>query len=126
VRWTPEQLVEYLNKRVAHKTEETHEPDIGPESVLQGKIEIWANDHGYPILSFRQSKKAKGFLPPGWPDITLVLKSRVLFLELKSKTGRLSEDQEKLKIMFLYLKANWHEVRSYKHFIEIVQEGETQ
>ena len=42
--------------------------DDGEESILQGKIIDWADRHGYPVLCFRQSKKAKGFLVPGWPD----------------------------------------------------------
>lgn len=39
-----------------------------PESVLQGKIVRWAKDHGYPCQCFRQSRKARGFLVPGWFD----------------------------------------------------------
>ena len=44
------------------------EPDPGPESVLQGKIMKYCKESGFPCLCFRQSKKAKGFLVPGWPD----------------------------------------------------------
>jgi len=43
-------------------------PDPGPESVLQSKIMKYCKDNGFPCLCFRPSKKAKGFLVPGWPD----------------------------------------------------------
>ena len=122
MRWTPDQYAAYLAKAGTPK-DSKDTPDPGPESVLQGKILKWAKDHGYPCLSFRQSKKAQGFIVPGWPDITLVLPSRVIFLELKNKTGRLSEEQEQFKIMFLHLKAGWFEVRSFKRFLEIVKGG---
>lgn len=38
------------------------------ESVLQGKIVRWAKEYGYPCQCFRQSKRVKGILVPGWPD----------------------------------------------------------
>ena len=42
-------------------------------------------------------------------------------MELKDKTGRLSDEQTQLKLMFLYLKAEWYEVKSFKRFLEITQ-----
>jgi len=42
--------------------------DSGKESVLRRKISKWALGEGIPCQCFRQSKKAKGFLVPGWPD----------------------------------------------------------
>ncbi len=95
-------------------------PDPGPESELSNKIRKWADDHGYPCQCFRQSPKARGFLVPGWPDVTLILQGRVLFLELKAEHGRLSTEQQMLKLQFLHLKAEWYEVRSFKRFLEVV------
>ena len=93
------------------------------ESVLQGKITQWAKDHGYPCLSFRQSKKAHGFLLPGYPDITLALpKGRVVFLELKTKKGYLSKAQKEIRQQLTYLGHEYHVVRTWKKFIEIVEE----
>ncbi|RLB94063.1 MAG: hypothetical protein DRH26_02235 [Deltaproteobacteria bacterium] len=42
--------------------------DEGPESLLQGKIVKYCQEHGLPCQCFRQSRKARGFLVPGWPD----------------------------------------------------------
>ena len=101
----------------------TPEADEGPESKLQAKIVAWAREWGHPCLSFRQSRQAKGFITPGWPDITLLLKGEILFIELKSKSGRLSQEQKDMAIMFQHLGFDINEVRSYKRFLEIVQGG---
>jgi hypothetical protein len=98
--------------------------DPGPESDLQGKIQQWARSHGHPCLSFRMAKNAKGFLPPGWPDITLILPQRVLFIELKSKRGRLTPEQKNTKIKFLNHGHEIYEVRSFKRFLEIINHRE--
>ncbi|MDD5095835.1 MAG: hypothetical protein PHV74_15900 [Dehalococcoidia bacterium] len=39
-----------------------------PESKLQRDIMSWAKRKGYPCQCFRQSKRVKGILVPGWPD----------------------------------------------------------
>jgi predicted Holliday junction resolvase-like endonuclease len=58
---------------------------------------------------------------PGWPDITLCLpEGRVLFLELKTGKGRMSEDQKQIARSMLFFKHEWHVVRSFKRFLEIV------
>lgn len=44
------------------------ESDTGPESRLQGKIMSYCKENGFPCQCFRKSKKARGFLVPGWPD----------------------------------------------------------
>jgi len=68
MRWTKEQLQEYMMSLQLNMNPKDDTPDPGPESKLQAKIAKWAKDHGYPCQCFRQSKKAKGFLVPGWPD----------------------------------------------------------
>lgn len=100
----------------------THdEPDEGLESALQGKIQKWAKDNGYPILSLHKSKKAKGFIAPGWPDIVLILKNRAVFIELKSATGSLRKDQKEMRLRFYYLGHEIYQVRSFKAFLEIME-----
>lgn len=94
-----------------------------PESVLQGKIVRWAKEHGYPIQSNRQTRNARGLLTPGWPDVCLILRGRVVFIELKSGKGRLSEEQKQLRIQFMYLGHEIYECRSWKRFEEIVRNG---
>lgn len=116
-------MEEYLTKHFNELTYPTHNdfmPDPGPESILQGKIEAWAKTWGKPILSFRQSKAAKRLLPAGWPDVTLILPGRVLFMELKSGKGRLSQEQKHTQLQFMVLGHQIHEVRSFVGFIRLV------
>ena len=127
MRMTQEKVDEYMLKSSAWRRgdpaverPELHVADKGPESELAGKIQRWAKEHGYPCQCFRQSTKARGFLVPGWPDVNLILPNRVVFMELKAKKGRLSNDQQMLKLQFLHLKAEWYEVRSFKRFLEVV------
>jgi len=140
MRWTQEQYEDYIirsrlnNKaQVERRLDEnpgsfflssgTPDPEPPaspePESVLQGKIQRWAKEKGYPIQSNRQTKKAKGLLTPGWPDICLILYNRVVFIELKSAKGYLRKEQKDLRIQFLHLGHEIHEVRTFKRFLEI-------
>ena len=99
-----------------------YEPDEGPESSLSKKIRAYGKDHGYPTQVNRQSKKAKGFAEPGWPDVVMALPGgRTVYLELKCDKGRLSGDQIRHKLMFMQLGHEWHEVRSYRQFLDIVE-----
>jgi len=115
-----------FNKRVKPYHPETMDtPDEGPESDLQNKIVAWAKNKGYPCLSLRQSKNAKTMLTPGWPDVVLALPAkRVVFIELKSKKGRLSAEQKNMKIMFLYLQQEWYEIRSFSKFLEVIEKAQ--
>ena len=42
--------------------------DPGGESVLMGRIMKYCKQEGFPAQCFRPSRKAIGFLTPGWPD----------------------------------------------------------
>jgi hypothetical protein len=117
MRWTPEELADYMNKHNAPAwvvPKWAMPDDEGKESVLAGKIQQWARDKGYPCQSNRQTKRAKGLLTPGWPDVTLILSGRVLFLELKVKGGRMSEEQKQLALQFSILGTPIHRVTSFK------------
>ena len=124
-RWTEAEYTDWQGRRwqrAGNINSFAEVPDEGPESKLAGKISAWARKHGYPILNFRQSKKAAGFIPVGFPDVTLVLPNRVVFIELKSASGRLRNEQHAIAIQFSHLGNAIHVVRSYKRFLEIVNE----
>ena len=93
-----------------------------PESTLSKDVRKWAAAQGYPALVCRQSIKARGFLTPGWPDVTLILPKRIVFLELKSKTGGLRENQKLIAQQILTLGHEWHKIKTWKEFEEIVRE----
>lgn len=123
MRWTEDQLQDHLAQFETHKTQDNHDADDGPEKILQRKIVKWAENHGYPCLSFSQSKKAKGFLRPGWPDITLIMKRRAIFIELKAAKGYLREEQKRTIIQIKALGHEAYVIKSFKKFLEIVKDN---
>ena len=120
-RWTQEEVDEHMAKFGAFDDLNDIEADKGPENRLQKKINRWCREHGYPYLSFKQSKAVKKLLPAGWPDVIIFMKHpRALVVELKSKTGRPSKEQLDYKRVFKFLGWEWYLVKSYKQFLGIV------
>ena len=121
--FTEEWLRNYQQRLSRKQIGDDDVADEGPESILQGKIQKWAKEHGYPCLSLHKSRKAKGFIVPGWPDITLILpENRTVFIELKSAEGYLKKKQKNLAMQFYWLGHEIHKVKSFKRFLEIVKE----
>jgi len=60
------------------------------------------------------------FVPEGYPDMTIFLKNRVLFLEIKSAKGQLKNKQKLMGITLMHLGFEWYPVRSFKRFIEVL------
>lgn len=103
--------------------DEDDSPDPGPESDLQKKIVADATANGWPVLSFKMSKRAYSYLTPGWCDITLCLPSgRVVFLELKTAKGGLRDKQRLLINMLRQLGHEVFVVRSFKKYLQIIKE----
>jgi len=129
--WSEKEFEEYQAKRDRlaplpkyHDLAGAGDPaDEGPESKLQGKITQLCKDRGWPCLSFRQSRKAQGFIQAGWPDLTILipLQRRVLFIELKSKTGRKTEEQKQMAQIFGLAGHPIHEIRSWKAFVSLTE-----
>jgi VRR-NUC domain. len=113
IHWTEAELQQHMKAQQKPDTDE-------PESSLSKRIRLWAKVSGHPCQVLRQSKRAKGLLEPGWPDVTLVMKKRILFLELKTNKGRLSEAQKQIKLQMMALGAEYYVVRSFIQFLEIV------
>lgn len=100
--------------------DEDDSPDLGPESDLQKKIVADATANGWPVLSFRMSKRAYSYLTPGWPDILIAMpKARTVFIETKSATGVLREKQRLLCNMFRMLGHEYYKCKSFKRYLEI-------
>ena len=64
---------EMLVERVAEKKKGKKAPTIekadpGGESILMGRIMKFCKNEGFPTQCFRPSRRAIGFLTPGWPD----------------------------------------------------------
>ena len=59
-----------------------------PESTFQRKLIREYEAHGWTVIRLLQSNKA------GYPDLLCLMPERVLFVEVKSRTGKLSKVQE--------------------------------
>lgn len=126
--WTEDQVIAYMAKRQAdlrrgrgHTPAVDDVPDPGLESSLQDRCLKYCEERGWPCLSFHQSVKAKGFLKPGWPDMTIFRQNEVILIEFKSATGKLRAEQQALRRQFMFLGHEVHVCRSYKRFIEIME-----
>lgn len=116
LNWTQEQLEAYQAKR-GKAEEQKHEPDEGLESRLQAKIEKHLDGLGYYYFHDRSRKVNK----PGHPDLIIACPGgRTLWLELKARGGKLSDDQQVVQMKLMYLKHEFYEIRSFKRFIEVL------
>lgn len=129
LRWSSEQFDEYQARRKqdgyvalsghsgAISNKGVSKPDHGREIDLQAKIERYCRDRGFYFFHDRSRKdNARGM-----PDLVIALRAgRVLWLELKSARGRLRPEQKQVRLMLLQLGQEWHEIRSYKQFLEVV------
>jgi hypothetical protein len=74
--------------------------------------------YGWEHVGFRAAMTARGWRTPGtgsmakgWPDLTLIRQRhglrRLIFAELKSDTGRLDADQERVLAVLRCLEGEW-------------------
>ena len=59
------------------------------ESAFQTRVRRAALEHGYLVYHTRDSRKSD----KGFPDLVLVKPGRLLFVELKSQKGKLTQEQ---------------------------------
>jgi|TARA_R110000803_G_C11986843_1_gene321430 DNA anti-recombination protein RmuC len=85
------------------------------ESIIQQKITQKARQQGILCVKVDSSSSR------GWPDLTCVLPNgTVLFIELKTPTGKLSRLQEHMIDKLKRNKANVHIIRSVEEFDHLV------
>lgn len=134
LRWTSEQLAEWEEKQRNRPVAGTSsrfsidpilasnavpapiESDPGPEHDLQTRIEIWCSDHALPFFHDRSRGKNES----GFVDLVIAFPHGLtVWAELKSKHGRLSDDQKRWRSALLFLGHRWVEIRSFRQFLRI-------
>jgi hypothetical protein len=65
------------------------------EKWMQQEFATFCGLKGLQYRWFHMDRKNTG--SPGWPDFEIILPTKMCFVELKTPTGRLSEDQERIQ-----------------------------
>lgn len=108
-------------------TERTDRPSISDtsEKELQNQIENYCRLHGWITFRSRMDKKTNRRV--GEFDFHCLLPgARVVFVECKSRTGALTEDQTKLFGQMAQLGHRVHVVRALEDFISIISESKSE
>ena len=123
LRWTEDQLLAYqLKAQLRNDQSSANMPvvvDDHPEKVLQDRAEEYCRENGYYAFHDR----SRGQNPAGFPDLVIALpKGRTVWIEFKSKHGRLSGEQKTVRLQLMALGHEWYEIRSFRHFLSVLQE----
>lgn len=89
------------------------------ESKLQLEIRNWCAARNIPCGCARMDKPST--MPLGWPDMTIVLNGRVLFVECKTRTGKRTKEQQIMAMLFERQGHTIHIVRSFEDFLQLTQ-----
>ena len=87
------------------------------EKELQQQCETYLTRHAIEYLHLSHRAREK----KGWPDLTMAVNGTPLAIELKTATGRLSDDQT--SVLAAMRRNGWsvHIVRSYQEFVRVVE-----
>lgn len=123
MNFTKEWALEQVEKRKAERGydwfRDQEIPDPGLESELQRKVLNLGKENGWAIFHDRSRKMND----PGWGDNFIFLPDhKIVLIELKSETGRLSKEQKDLRLILNYLGHPVYMARSYKRVLEIINE----
>ena len=109
---------EYSLYMEGYKNKMNLENTGGLEKDLQRKVVKWARERGFPLWHDRSRGKNQA----GWPDVILIMPGEVFFIELKSVSGKLRKEQKELKLQFKFLGHEIHVVRSFRQFLNLVDQ----
>jgi hypothetical protein len=116
MRWSEDKLLEYKAKRTTINNDNSP-PDEGREYELDKKIANYCKEHHYYAFHDYSRNVNKA----GHPDWIIALpKGRVVFIENKSKKGKMSNEQKLVMVKLIVLGQEIYECRSYKKFLEIM------
>jgi len=117
LRYTQEEVDAFNARRKGNLAMYHTDSDPGPESDLQDRIETWCRDNGFPFFHDRSRKCNE----PGFPDLVIALRGgRTLWIELKSRNGKMRKEQEAWRLKLLHLSHEHHVIRSFKRFLEVI------
>lgn len=90
------------------------------ERELQDSIANYLRLKEIPFRQDRFGKKVNA-TPCGWPDFSLVIQGKAVFIEAKTAEGQLSAEQESVRCALLRAGARYFVCRSLIEAIEAIQ-----
>ena len=120
MRWTPDQVAAY-EARFSNKPKQAKpEGPTVPEKEIHRLILLECNRRGF--LALHGSMAHRTHRTAGEPDLTILMPGgRVLFVEAKTRSGRISEEQEAFARRAELLGHTVHIVRSFEEFIQLIK-----
>lgn len=93
------------------------------ESELHDQISDWCKERGW--LAFHGSMAHRSKRTAGEPDFIIITDDeRVLFVECKTKTGKLTVEQNAIRAHIEKLGQKYYVVRSLSEFVDIARKPE--
>ena len=120
----PRMTADQVAAHQAKFTPKTDKPKPDGPSVPEKEIHrlILLECHRRGFLALHGSMAHKTFRTIGEPDCTILMPSgRVLFVEVKTRSGRISEEQEAFARRALLLGHTVHVVRSFEEFLQLLK-----
>lgn len=93
------------------------------EKELQEQCAAHLRRHEIPFFRQRMDRKTTGTV--GWPDFTIPVNGRTLYMECKTWDGSLSAEQQTLSSAFLRHGHTIFVVRSYDQFLVLLRDFQT-
>ena len=90
MHWSEAEYAAYLARQGQAPPSAPALPTDTPEKTFLAQVRRLATDHGFATYHTFDSRKSD----EGYPDLTLVKPGRLIFMELKSRRGKLTHDQE--------------------------------
>lgn len=114
-----QQDVNAYNARRLPREHALSQGGVSKEAELHRQILDECKRRGW--IAFHGSMAHRTFRTPGEPDLLLLLpKGRFLMVELKTKTGKLSPDQQAIHAWAAQLDHTVHILRSMEEFLKLV------
>ena len=85
--WSEAEYHAFLTRQHRQRTSPSPAPDDLPEAALMSQVRALATRLGCLVYHTRDSRGSD----EGFPDLVLVNPTRVIFAELKTRTGKLTE-----------------------------------
>ena len=112
-----------LGKAGVTASEAQVKADHRAEIQIHNQIKWWLTRNCIRYLYASPNKRST--LPVGYPDFTIIANSRVLFVEVKTEIGKLTDEQRDWQSYLISSGHGHYVVRSYTEAISLIESEST-